>query len=109
MRVSSAAILTLTTLAAGHANQAVLAAPSDTSHQTEKPDNVVVPATEETPARIETIAPPETVVTGQFSQKSGSVQTDSSNKSVVIQETPKENNEKEQMREVSFSSPSPSP
>ncbi|MBW4635002.1 MAG: BamA/TamA family outer membrane protein [Iphinoe sp. HA4291-MV1] len=105
MRVSSAAIFTLATLAAGNANQQVLAAPSDTPQQAEKPDNVEVPVTEETPAPIETIAPPESVVIGQFSQKSGSAQSGGSNKSVVIL-TPKENKEEGEMREISFSSPS---
>ncbi|KAB8332077.1 outer membrane protein assembly factor [Scytonema tolypothrichoides VB-61278] len=101
MRVSSAAIFTLVTLATGNAHQQAFAAPSNTSEQAEKPDNVVVPVTEETPARIETIAPPETVVIGQFSQKSGNVQSGGSPKSVVI--SPQKEKE---TREITFSSPS---
>ncbi|MBW4592961.1 MAG: BamA/TamA family outer membrane protein [Brasilonema angustatum HA4187-MV1] len=101
MRVSSAAIFTLVTLAAGNANQQAFAAPSNTSEQAEKPDNVVVPVTEEAPAKIETIAPPETVVIGQFSQKSGSVQSSTGGKPVVIT-TEKE----DQTKEITFSSPS---
>ncbi|WP_017315030.1 BamA/TamA family outer membrane protein [Mastigocladopsis repens] len=84
MRVSSAAIFTLATLVAGNANQQALAEPSNTPHQAETPDTLVVPVTEETPARIEAISPPETVVIGQFSQKSGSVQSSGSNNSVLI-------------------------
>lgn len=84
MRVSSAAIFTLVTLAVGNTSQQALAAPSNTPEQTEKPDNLVVPVSEETPARIEAIAPPEAVVIEQFSQKSGGVQSDGSRNSVVI-------------------------
>jgi outer membrane protein insertion porin family len=84
MRVSPAAIFTLATLAVGNATQQVLAAPPNTTPQSEKPDNVVVPVTEETPTPIEAMAPPETVVIGQFSQKSGKVQSANSSNPVVI-------------------------
>ena len=114
MRVSSAAIFTLVSLATGNASQQALAAPSDTPDQAEKPDNLVVPVTEETPARVEAIAHPETVVIGQFSQKSGSVQSGGSHNSVVIaQKKDKQTREQETAqgvgREITFpSSPSSS-
>ncbi|ARV61568.1 hypothetical protein BZZ01_25680 [Nostocales cyanobacterium HT-58-2] len=84
MRVSSAAIFTLVSLAAGNASQQALAAPSNISGEADQPDNLVVPVSEDTPTQIETIAPPETVVIGQFSQKSASVQSGGRNNSVVI-------------------------
>ena len=114
MRVSSAAIFTLVSLATGNASQQALAAPSDTPDQAEKPDNLVVPVTEETPARVEAIAHPETVVIGQFSQKSGSVQSGGSHNSVVIapqkdKQTPEQQTAQGVGREITFpSSPSSS-
>ncbi|MBD2347125.1 BamA/OMP85 family outer membrane protein [Anabaena subtropica] len=70
MRISSAAILTLTTLAASNATQQAIAAPPTASTQTELTENIVIPAVEETPVQLGGIASPETEVTQQFSNKS---------------------------------------
>ena len=75
MRVSSAALLTLATLAASNLTQqakatsVVLPSPDKTA------ENSVVPVVEETPARTETIAAPETLAPPQFSQNSVVVRT----------------------------------
>jgi outer membrane protein insertion porin family len=84
MRVSSAAIFTLATLATGNVTQQAKAAPADASTQTQKTANVVVPVTETKPVQVSAIASPEMLVTEQFSQKTTSVQSSASNKSVVI-------------------------
>ncbi|MEM9922424.1 MAG: outer membrane protein assembly factor [Cyanobacteria bacterium P01_D01_bin.50] len=71
MRVSSAAILTLATLAAsnldGQANAATDFTPPDNE---QKRENVVVPVVENTSAPTQVISQPETLVMQQFSQKS---------------------------------------
>ncbi|WP_375472646.1 hypothetical protein [uncultured Nostoc sp.] len=68
MRVSATAIFTLATLAAGNISQQATAAPAKTITPTAKAGNLVVPIIEDTPARVETIASPETIVAQQFSQ-----------------------------------------
>jgi len=68
MRISSAAIFTLATLATGNVTQQATAAPANNSTQNQKTANVVIPVTEVTPAQVNTIASPETVVVSQFSQ-----------------------------------------
>ncbi|MBD2775160.1 BamA/TamA family outer membrane protein [Iningainema tapete] len=67
MRVSSAAICTLATLAVGNFYNKVLAAP--TTSTTPAETGVVVPVTEETPAQVKAISSPEAVVIPQFSEK----------------------------------------
>lgn len=107
MRVSSAAIFTLVSLATAHASQQALAVPSETPEQADKHDNLVVPITEETPAQIEGIAHPETVVIGQFSQKSGNnAQSSKSHNSVVISTGDDKGTAQGGGREITFSSPS---
>lgn len=107
MRVSSAAIFTLVSLATAHASQQALAVPSETPEQADKHDNLVVPITEETPAQIEGIAHPETVVIGQFSQKSGNnAQSSKSHNSVVISTGDDKGTAQAGGREITFSSPS---
>jgi outer membrane protein assembly factor BamA len=68
MRISSAAIFTLATLATGNVTQQATAAPANNSTQNQKTANVVVPVTKVTPAQVNAIASPETVVVSQFSQ-----------------------------------------
>ncbi|BAY64565.1 surface antigen D15 domain-containing protein [Calothrix brevissima NIES-22] len=68
MRVSSAAIFTLATLATNSATQQAMAVPTTNAIPTDKPSNVVVPVVEETPARKEAVSAPETVISQQFSQ-----------------------------------------
>ncbi len=75
MRVSATAIFTLATLAAANITQQATAAPTKTVTPNEKAGNLVVPIIEDTPARVETIASPETIVAQQFSQNPVTVQT----------------------------------
>ncbi|QMS89535.1 outer membrane protein assembly factor [Nostoc edaphicum CCNP1411] len=75
MRVSATAIFTLATLAAANVTQQATAAPAKTVTPTEKAGNLVVPIIEDTPARVETIASPETIVAQQFSQNPVAVKT----------------------------------
>ncbi|WP_414565964.1 MULTISPECIES: BamA/TamA family outer membrane protein [unclassified Anabaena] len=70
MRISSAAILTLATLAASNITQQATATSSKTISQDEPAENSVVPIIEATPARMESVASPETVTTESFSQNS---------------------------------------
>lgn len=84
MRVSSAAIFTLATLAASNVTQQAKAAPAKAATQAEKAPEVVVSVMEDAPARVEAIASPETVVTQQFSQNPVVMQTGVNNNSPVI-------------------------
>ncbi|WP_118168076.1 BamA/OMP85 family outer membrane protein [Nostoc sphaeroides] len=84
MRVSATAIFTLATLAAANVTQQATAAPTKTVTPTAKAGNLVVPIIEDTPARIETIASPETIVAQQFSQNPIAVQTGANKNSTVI-------------------------
>ncbi|MDZ7956586.1 MAG: outer membrane protein assembly factor [Aulosira sp. DedQUE10] len=93
MRVSSAAIFTLATLAASNATQQAMAAPAKDSIQTEKASKLVVPVIENSPVRVEAVAAPETVVAQQFSQNSVVVQRGVNNNSAVML-TPKQGDKK---------------
>ncbi|QIR38684.1 outer membrane protein assembly factor [Tolypothrix sp. PCC 7910] len=93
MRVSSAAIFTLATLAASNATQQAMAAPVQDSLQTEKASKLVVPVIEDSPARVEAVSAPETVVAQQFSQNPVVVQRGVSNNSAVMV-TPEQGNKK---------------
>ncbi len=84
MRVSTTAIFTLATLAAGNVTQQATAAPAKTVTPTAKAGNLVVPIIEDTPARVETIASPETIVAQQFSQNPVAVQTGANKNSPVV-------------------------
>ncbi|MDF5722270.1 MAG: BamA/TamA family outer membrane protein [Rhizonema sp. PD37] len=84
MRVSSAAIFTLVSLASGNTTQKTIAAPTQASTQTEQIGSVVVPVTQETPAQVEFVAPPETLTIPPFSQNSAQLQSSTNKKSVVI-------------------------
>ncbi|BAY33382.1 surface antigen D15 domain-containing protein [Nostoc carneum NIES-2107] len=84
MRVSSAAIFTLATLAASNATQQAMAAPAQDSIQTEKASKLVVPVIEDSPARVEAVSAPETVVAQQFSQNPVVVQRGVNNNSAVM-------------------------
>ncbi|WP_208099075.1 outer membrane protein assembly factor [Nostoc sp. 106C] len=68
MRVSSAAIFTLATLAANNATQQAMATPTTNAIQPEKASKLVVPVIEDSPARLEAVSAPETVISQQFSQ-----------------------------------------
>ncbi len=76
MQLSSAAILTLATLAASNITQQATATAITIPSQDESVENSVVPIREETPAQIQVISSPETLATQQFSQNSVVVQTD---------------------------------
>lgn len=91
MRVSSAAIFTLATLAASNATQQAMAAPGQDSLQTEKASKLVVPVIEDSPARVEAVSAPETVVAQQFSQNPVVVQRGVNNNSAVMV-TPEQGN-----------------
>ncbi|MEH2255401.1 outer membrane protein assembly factor [Nostoc sp.] len=92
MRVSATAIFTLATLATGNFTQQATAAPTKTVTPTAKAGNLVVPIIEDTPARVETIASPETIVAQQFSQNPVTVQTGANkNSPVVLKSTDKGN------------------
>ncbi len=87
MRVSSAAILTLATLAASNLNQQATAASNSTPpEQEQKGENVVIPVVEDTPAPIQVISQPETLAAQQFSQKSSPEQSTVSNQLLVNSE-----------------------
>ncbi|MBH8560835.1 BamA/TamA family outer membrane protein [Nostoc sp. CENA67] len=91
MRVSSAAIFTLATLAASNVTQKVMAAPVANSSETEPAKNLVVPVNEETPTQVKAISSPETVVVQQFSPNPVVVQTGVNNNSKVAQTPAKQN------------------
>ncbi|MDZ8186124.1 MAG: outer membrane protein assembly factor [Nostoc sp. ChiSLP02] len=84
MKISTTAILTLATLAAGNVTQQATAASTKNVTPTAKPDGLVVPVIEETPTRVETIASPETIVAQQFSQNPLPTPTTANKNSPVI-------------------------
>ena len=86
MRVSSAAIFTLASVAAGNFSEPATAAPNNTSTSA-KNDSIVVPVITDSPARVETIARPETENAPQFSQNLLGVQSRFSNNSAVVIKT----------------------
>ncbi|MBW4669521.1 MAG: BamA/TamA family outer membrane protein [Cyanomargarita calcarea GSE-NOS-MK-12-04C] len=107
MRVSKAAIFTLTTVAAGNVGQQAIASPTLTpTTQSSKASSVVVPISEETPTPVQAIAPPETVAAQQFSQKPPVVQSGNSNNSAVVIKTGGQGG---QGKNSSPTSPSPQP
>ncbi|TFI55359.1 outer membrane protein assembly factor [Mastigocladus laminosus UU774] len=75
MRISSAAIFTLATLATSNVTQQATAAPTNDSPQNQTTTNVVVQATEVTSAQTDAIASPETVVVSEFSQNNNLAMT----------------------------------
>ncbi|MEH1863548.1 MAG: outer membrane protein assembly factor [Nostoc sp.] len=105
MRVSATAIFTLATLAAANVTQQATAASAKTVTPTAKAGNLVVPIIEDTPARIETIASPETIVAQQFSQNPVAAQTGASKNSPVVLKSAKELSS----QAILPTSPSPSP
>ncbi|MEH2174001.1 outer membrane protein assembly factor [Nostoc sp.] len=108
MRVSTTAIFTLATLAAGNVTGQATAAPAKTVTPTAKAGNLVVPIIEDTPARVETIASPETIVAQQFSQNPVVVQTGANkNSPVVLKSTDKGNSSVTLPLTPSFSPSSP--
>ncbi|MEH2332174.1 outer membrane protein assembly factor [Nostoc sp.] len=108
MRVSATAIFTLATLATGNFTQQATAAPAKTVTPTAKAGNLVVPIIEDTPARVETIASPETIVAQQFSQNPVAVQTGANkNSPVVLKSTDKGNSSVTLPPTPSFSPSSP--
>ncbi|MEH2111082.1 outer membrane protein assembly factor [Nostoc sp.] len=94
MRVSATAIFTLATLAAANVTQQATAAPTKTVTPTAKGGNLIVPIIEDTPARVETIASPETIVAQQFSQNPVIVQTSGNKNSPVVLKSAQELNSK---------------
>ncbi|MEH2253518.1 BamA/TamA family outer membrane protein [Nostoc sp.] len=94
MRVSATAIFTLATLAAGNVTVQATAAPAKTVTPTAKAGNLVVAIIEDTPAQVETIASPETIVAQQFSQNPVAVQTGANKNSPVVLNSVQEENSK---------------
>ncbi|MFN6485952.1 MULTISPECIES: outer membrane protein assembly factor [unclassified Nostoc] len=90
MRVSASAIFTLATLTAANITQQATAAPAKSVTPIAKAGNLVVPIIEDTPARVETIASPETIVAQQFSQNPTAVQTGANKNSTVVLKPAKE-------------------
>ncbi|BAB76592.1 BamA/TamA family outer membrane protein [Anabaena sp. FACHB-709] len=86
MRISSAALLTLTTLVASNATQQAIAAPHTASTPSKQNENLVIPVVEETPVQLGNVTPPETEVTPQFSTKSRVI---AQNSPVVLPSTPR--------------------
>ncbi|MBW4561069.1 MAG: outer membrane protein assembly factor [Mojavia pulchra JT2-VF2] len=84
MRISSATIFTLATLAASNATQQAMAAPAKDSIQTEKTSKLVVPVIEDSPIRKDVVAAPETILAQTFSQNPVVVQKDVKNNSTVV-------------------------
>ncbi|NJL80096.1 MAG: hypothetical protein HC917_16960 [Richelia sp. SM2_1_7] len=74
MRVSSAAIFTLVSLAASNIHQQATANDSTAIPDNQQGENLVIPVVEDTPASIEVISQPETLITQQFSQSVNSKQ-----------------------------------
>lgn len=70
MRVSSAAIFTLVSLAASNIHQQATANDSTAIPDNQQGENLVIPVVEDTAAPTEVISQPETLITQQFSQKS---------------------------------------
>lgn len=89
MRVSSAAIFTLATLAANNATQQAMAAPPTNAIQPEQASKLVVPVIEDSPARPEAVSAPETLISQQFSQTPVVVQKDVNHSPVAHQEDKK--------------------
>ncbi|MEA5564630.1 outer membrane protein assembly factor [Anabaena sp. UHCC 0399] len=83
MRVSSTAILTLATLAAGNVTQQAIAVSANASNSAAPDQNLVVPVVEETPAPLNAVAALETEITPQFSPSTVIAQ-----KPVVLPPTP---------------------
>ncbi|WP_414526666.1 BamA/TamA family outer membrane protein [Nodularia chucula] len=104
MRLSSATLLTLATLAASNLTQQATAKSVVLPSPDQPGENSLRPVTEETPTRVENIASPETFTTEQFSQNNQnnivlpiSVERDTatpsfSSNSAVISSTPTDNN-----------------
>ncbi|MEA5595555.1 BamA/TamA family outer membrane protein [Rivularia sp. UHCC 0363] len=86
MRVSSAAIFTLVSLAASNINQQATA--TDSTLLTDNPQgkNTVIPVVKDTPAPTQVISQPETLVVQQFSQSvnNNQVQVKNQEKSIPI-------------------------
>jgi outer membrane protein insertion porin family len=85
MRVSSAAIFTLATLAANNAPQQAMAAPPTNAIQPEQASKLVVPVIEDSLARPEAVSAPETLISQQFSQTPVVVQKDVNHSPVAHQ------------------------
>lgn len=86
MRVSSAVLLTLTSLVASNTTQQAMAAPPTASNPSKPSENLVIPVVEETPVKLGNVTPPETEVTPQFSNKSTVI---AQNSPVVLPSTPR--------------------
>ncbi|MBF2013706.1 MAG: outer membrane protein assembly factor [Rivularia sp. T60_A2020_040] len=74
MRVSSAAIFTLVSLAASNIHQQATANDFTAIPDNQQGENLLIPVVEDTPASIEVISQPETLITQQFSQSVNSKQ-----------------------------------
>ena len=84
MRVYSAAIFTLATLAASNITTKASAETPKNDTDTKPAGSVVIPTTEETPARVASVAAPETEEVQQFSQNRSRVESGTNNNSPVI-------------------------
>ncbi|WP_017653784.1 BamA/OMP85 family outer membrane protein [Fortiea contorta] len=84
MRVSSAAIFTLATLAVSDVTGQAIAAPAKNTTPVAKAGNLIVPVIEDSPVILKSVAVPETIVAQQFSQNSGTVQRGVNKNSPVV-------------------------
>lgn len=84
MRLFSAGIFTLATLAASNVTEQAMAAPTKTTTPVAKAGNLVVPVIEDSPAKVEAVAVPETIVAQQFSQNPVIVQSGVNKNSPVV-------------------------
>ena len=85
MRVSSAAIFTLATLAGSNVTQQAMAAPpTKVPTPTQKTANLVVPVIEDSQVLVQAVSAPETVIAQQFSQNSAVVPRGVNNNSPVV-------------------------
>lgn len=101
MRVSSAAIFTLVSLAASNIHQQATANDSTVIPENQQGENAVIPVVENTPAPATIISQPETLITQQFSQSVNSEQLPVNSKQLSVK------NQQKQTQIVIKNSPHP--
>lgn len=106
MRVSSAALFTLTSVTTGVNIGQAIATPIPHPTSGEAPKSVVIPVITTTPANPKPNITPETTTTPQFSQKPATVESPSRNNSpVVVVAVPLNPPETDDSRVIEFSAP----
>jgi len=84
MRVSSAAIFTLVSLAASNIHQQAIANDSTPISDNQQGENLVIPVVKDTPVSTEVISQPEALITQQFSQSVNSEQLPVNSKQLSV-------------------------